>query len=103
MVVYFVLQSHLAGLVEAFELVEVDRISIRHQHAMKDHCHTTLLPKAGGTDFSGLPQNDRTLGDEHVLHVMGVDRIRHQYFDGPDSVTIESIHEDAIDGGAFTQ
>src|ERR1039458_8486975 len=74
-IVDLVLQSLLADLVEAVELVEVNAVPVRHQQTMESDGDSPLLAKPGGADLPGLAEHDRSLGNEDVLVVVRVHRI----------------------------
>ncbi len=74
MVVDLVLQALLADLVETVELVEIDRVPVRHDQAVKDNGHAPLLAKAGRADLLRLPKHDRSLRDDDVLVVVRIQR-----------------------------
>ena len=53
-VVDLVLQPFLADLIETVKLIEIDRVSIGHDHAMEYDGHTTLLAEATRPDLARL-------------------------------------------------
>ena len=95
-VVDLIFQALLADLVEAVELVEVDGISVRHNHAVEDNGHAALLAETGGADLLGLAQHDRSLGDEDVLVVVRVDRIRYEHLHRAGGIAVKPIHQHRV-------
>ena len=75
MIIYFVLQSLLADLVEAMKLIEVNAIAVGHDHAMEDDGHAALLAEACRADLPGFAEHDSSVGNDHVLMVVGIDRV----------------------------
>ena len=73
-VVHLVLQTFFADLVETVKLIEIDRISIRHDHAMEYNRHATLLAESARPDLARLTEHDGSIGNEHMLAVVRVDR-----------------------------
>ena len=67
MVVDLVAKAGVTDLVEALELIEADRVPIRHDEPVEDNGETGL---AGGINLLGLPEEFRPSGDENVLAVM---------------------------------
>jgi hypothetical protein len=92
-VVDLVFQPLLADLVEAVELVEVYAVSVRHQQAMESDGDSPLLADAGGADLAGLAQHNRSLGNEDVLVVVRVDRIRYEHLHRPHRIAVKPIHQ----------
>ena len=74
MVVDLVFQPLLADLVETVKLVEIDRVTVRHNQAMKDDGHPPLLAEACRADFLCFAEHDRSFGDDDVLVVMRIQR-----------------------------
>jgi len=74
-VVDLIFQALGASLVESLEQVEVHRITIRHNHSVKDDGHAALLAESGRADLARFAQHNRSGGDEHMLAVVRVDGI----------------------------
>ena len=70
MIVDLVFQPFLTDLIETMELVEVNRVSVRHDHAVKNDGHSALLTETGRTNFLGFSEHDRAVGDKHMLAVV---------------------------------
>ena len=67
MVVDLVAKAGVTDLVEALELIEADRVTIRHDEPVEDNGETGLT---GVINLPGLPEEFRPSGDENVLAVM---------------------------------
>ena len=67
MIVHLVLQALLTDLVEPVKLIEIDRVAVRHDHAMEYNRHPPLLPKAIRTNLASFPEHDGSVGDQNVL------------------------------------
>lgn len=96
MVVDLVLQSFGSGLIESLELVEINRVAIRHDHSVKHNGHAALLPKSCRSDLSGFAEHDGAFRDQHVLAVVRVDRVGNEHFHRSRRVAIEPIHQNCI-------
>ena len=92
MVVHLVLQSFLTDLVKAVELVEVNAITVRHKKTMERNSDSPLLSDTGSADLASLAEHNGSLGDENVLVVVGVDRVRDEHLDWPNGVAIQTVH-----------
>src|ERR1035438_1968224 len=97
MVIDLVFQALLANLVETVELVEIDRVTVRHNETMKNNGHPPLLPEPGRTDFLRLPKHDRSFGDNDVLMVMRIQGIRNKDFDRAGGVSVQTIHQYCVE------
>ena len=75
MVVDLVFQPFLSDLIEALEQVEINRVTVWHNQAVKNHGHSPLLAEAGRSNLLCLTQNNRSLGNDHVLMIVGIQRI----------------------------
>src|SRR5665213_3985275 len=100
-IVDLILQALLADLIEAVELVEVNAVSVRHQQAMESDRDSPLLAETGGADLAGLAQHDRSLGNEDVLVIVRVHRIRYQHLHRPHGIAVKPIHQHRIERQAF--
>jgi hypothetical protein len=67
MVVDLVAKAGVTDLIKALELIEADRVSIRHDEPVEDNGETGLT---GVINFPRLPEEFRPRGDENVLAVM---------------------------------
>src|SRR5579885_532686 len=65
--------------VKSFELVEIDRIPVRHDKAVKEHGEPLL---AEGVDLIGFAQNLRARRNQDVLPVVGIDIVGDKTVDG---------------------
>src|SRR5258708_1057277 len=77
-------------------MVEVRRIAVRHNHAVESDGHATLLTEAYRADLLCLSQHNRSFWDEHMLVIVGVDRIRDEYLHRTYRVAIEAIHQNRV-------
>jgi hypothetical protein len=100
-IVYLVLQPFLPNLVETVELVEVNRVAVRHNHAVEGDGHTALLSESRHTDLLGLPQHDRSVRDKDMLVVVRVDGIRDKHLDRANGIAVQTIHQNRIQRHAF--
>ena len=75
MIVDLVFQPFLSDLIETLELVEIDGVTIRHNQAVKNHGHPALLAEARRSNLLRLAQNNRSLRNDHVLMIVGIQRI----------------------------
>src|ERR1039458_5931374 len=75
MIIDLVFQPFLSDLVEALELIEIDGVAIRHNKAVKNHGHPALLAEGGRSNLLRLAQNNRSLGNDHVLMIVRIQRI----------------------------
>ena len=67
MVVDLVAKAGVTDLVEALELIEADRVTIRHDEPVEDNGETGLT---GVINLPRLPEEFRSSGDQKVLAVM---------------------------------
>src|ERR1035438_6551328 len=75
MIVDLVFQPFLSDLIETLELVEIDGVTIRHKQTVKNHGHPPLLAEACRSNLLRLAQNNRSLGNDHVLMIVRIQRI----------------------------
>ena len=80
-VVDFVLEPLLSNLVESVELVEIDGVTVRHNQPMEHDGHAPLLTETRCANLPALAQYNRSIGDDDVLVVVGIQRIGHKDFD----------------------
>jgi hypothetical protein len=74
-VVDLIFQSFLSDLIQTLELVEIDGVAVWHDQAVKNDGHAALLAEAGGSNLLCFAQNNRSLGDDHVLVVVRIQRV----------------------------
>src|SRR5713226_6824813 len=75
-IVYLVLQSSLTDLVEAVELVEIDGVAVRHNQAVKNNGHSPLLAEACRSNLLCFTENHCPLGNDDVLMIVRIQRVR---------------------------
>ena len=63
---------------------------------MEGNGHPALLPKAGRADLLGLAQHDRSIGNDDMLVVVRVDRIRDKHLDRADGIAVQPVHQHRI-------
>src|SRR5579885_158190 len=97
-VVDLIVQGGGAKLVKSFELVEIDRIPVRHDKAVKEHGEPLL---AEGADLIGFAQNLRARRKQDVLPVGGIDIVGDKTVDGAGETPIEPVHEHGVDNRAL--
>src|SRR5579884_2428614 len=99
-VVHLIVQGGGAKLVKSFELVEIDRIPVRHDEAVKEHGKPLL---AEGVDLIGFAQNLGASRDQDMLPVVGIDIVGDEAIDRPGETPIQPIHEHGVDDRAFEE
>jgi hypothetical protein len=60
-----------------------------------------LLAEPGGADLARLAQHNRSLGNEDMLVVVRVDRVRYQHLHRPHGIAVKPIHQHCIEGQSF--
>src|SRR5580692_2971961 len=101
MVVDLVLGAFLANLVKTVKLVKVHAVTVRHDEPVEDNGHAPLLADTRGSDLFGFAQNNRSVGDEDMLTVMRIERIRDKNFHPAYGVPIQAIHQDCVKDGSL--
>src|SRR5260370_37367570 len=71
-VVDLVFQPFFADLVEAVELVEIDRVTIWHNQAVKGDSHAPLLAESRRANLLRFAEYKRSLVDDDVLMVVRI-------------------------------
>ena len=61
--------------ISAVELVEIDGVAVWHNQAVKNDRHPALLAEAGRSNLLRFTQNNRSLGNDDVLMIVGIQRI----------------------------
>ena len=100
-VVDLVLQPFFADLIETVKLIEIDRVSIGHDHAMEYDGDPALLAEATCPDLARLTEHDRSIGNEHMLAIVRIDGARNQDLHRTRCITIEPIHQNRVHRQAF--
>src|ERR1700691_1296624 len=101
MIVDLVFQPFLSDLIETLELVEIDGVTIRHNQAVKNDGHPALLAEARRSNLLCFAQNNRSLGNDHVLMIVRIQRILDKNFDRSNGISIQTIHENSVENGAL--
>ena len=70
-VVDLIFQSFLSDLIETLKLIEIDGVTVRHNQPVKNNGHAPLLAEARRSNFLCFAQNNRSLGNDHVLMIVG--------------------------------
>src|SRR5258708_26500610 len=78
------------------ELIEVNRVAVRHDHPVEDDRQTALLTESARTDLARLTQHDGSIWDEYMLSIVRVHGARNQDLNRTNRVAVESIHENRI-------
>src|ERR1700761_7282062 len=101
MVVDLVLQTLFSNLIQPVELVKVHGIAVRHDETVEDNDHAPLLAETAVSHLLGFTKSYRPLGDEDMLMIVRIDRIRDKHLDRTNGVTVEAVHQNGINGGPF--
>ncbi len=78
MVVNAVTEAGIAGLVETFELVEANGVTVGHDETVKEHGETGI---AEDLHLSSFPENSGARGKEQMLAVMRISVRGQETFD----------------------
>ena len=100
MVVHLVAEAGLADLVEAFELVQAQRVAVGHDDAVEENGKPFLAEAVHLLDF---PEHTGTLRDEEVLAVVGVDIGGHHAVDRAGEVGGQAVGENGLQERALEE
>src|SRR6266849_781718 len=85
-----VFQAVLTDLVEAVKLVEIHGVTVRHNQPVEDHRQPAL---AETLHFAVFAQSKGSFGNQDVLAVMGISRVRDHDLDRPREIAIKAIDQ----------
>ena len=88
-------------LVKTVKLVQIDGVVIRHNHAVEDDGHASLLAKSRRTDLAGFTQHDGSIGNKDVLVIVGVDGIGDNHLHRANSTAVQPVHQNRIHRRSF--
>jgi hypothetical protein len=94
-VVDLAFDAGLTGLIEAFELVEIDGVFVRHEHTVEGESNALL---AEARHLLCVPEDEGSFGDEHMLTVLAVDGIGDHHLEAPGKLSIQAVHQNGVDG-----
>jgi hypothetical protein len=63
---------------------------------MESDSHAALLAETSGANLLGLAKHDSPFGNENVLMVVRVNRIRDQNFDWADGIAVKPVHQHSV-------
>ena len=101
MVVHLVFEPHFANLIETAELVEIDRISIRHDEPMENNGHAPLLSEPGPADLLCLPEYLCAFRAKNVLMIVGIERLRDHRDDWPRRIAVKLVDQNGVEEGTL--
>src|SRR5215469_14117868 len=91
-VVDLVLESGLANLIESLKLVKVNRVAVRHNHAVEDNGHTPLLAETSCADLARFSEHDCAFRYQDVLMIVRVDGSGYHHLYRSCSISVKAIH-----------
>jgi len=83
------------------ELVEIDRVAVGHNQAVKDDGHPPLLAESRRPDLLCFAKDDRSFWDDDVLAVVRIQGIRDKDLDGAGGVAVQAIHQHCVEDRAL--
>src|SRR5215467_4259500 len=92
--VHLIAKTGFANLVQALELVQAQRITIRHYQAVEEDCQAFLAEDADALYF---PQYFASLGNQQVLPVVRVHVDRQHAIDRTGKRAVQAIGQDSLE------
>src|SRR6516225_7013591 len=100
MVIDLAHHSGLADLIEAAELIERDRFSVRQNQAMKENREPALI---GTIDFASLAEKPGAFRDQQLQSGTAVDIVRDLRDHRATELAIQAIQQNGFEDGSFIQ
>ncbi len=98
MVVHLVGEAGGPGLIETVELVEIDGITIGHEHAMETDGQP---PLAETRDLLDIAQQKSASGNQHMLSVLAIHGVGDHDFHRPGEIADQPVEQRGIENRAF--
>ena len=99
-VVDLISKTGIADLVEPFESVETDGITVGHERAVEHDSQTRLAKRV---HLPGFAKKFRARRNQQVLAVVGVNVGGKQALDGSGKAAVETVDEHGFENGSFKQ
>src|SRR5687767_7659622 len=93
MLVYLIAETRIANIVQAHELIEAVRASVRHHQSIEGHGEPRIAERLDGLGFA---EHARSRRYQHESAVMRIDRIRNETVDRGGRTTVQTVREDGI-------
>src|SRR5918994_5540296 len=93
MLVYLIAETRITDVVQAHELIEAVRASVRHHQSIEVHREPGIAERLHRLRFA---EHARSRRYQHESPVMRIDRIRNETVDWGGGTTVQTVCEDGV-------